>query len=104
MFGVCKEGVRAGLEKRKLGRVSEEAPSFALQQSWVTCSNPADGNPESTMQLIAVTVILLVKQKGTEIYRPVANLAVAVVLYSGKLALWPLHLHSHHPTPIGSAQ
>lgn len=67
-LGVCKEGVRAGLEKRKLGRVSEEAPSFALQQSWVTCSsNPADGNPESTMQLIAVTVVLLVTQKGTEI-------------------------------------
>lgn len=69
-LGVCKEGVRAGLEKRKLGRVSEEAPSFALQQqqSWVTCSNPADRNPESTMHLIAVTVVLLVTQKGTEIY------------------------------------
>lgn len=67
MFGVCKEGVRAGLEKRKLGRFSEEAPSFALQQNWVTCSAPVDDSPKSTMQLITMTIVLRVKQKGTEI-------------------------------------
>jgi hypothetical protein len=59
MFGVCKEGVRAGLEKRKLGRFREDAASFALQQSWVACSVPVNDSPESTMQLITITIVLL---------------------------------------------